>query len=75
MNEQTEAAAAAFGAKATQAGATTSVVSWLLSSEFGILIGVLIGLAGFGMNWYYSHKRDRREQAEHKARMKELRGE
>jgi len=60
---------AAAGSKATYTGASTSVVAWVLSSEFGILFGVLLGLGGFIVNWYYKHKEDKRQQAEHDRRM------
>lgn len=60
---------AAIGTKATYTGATTSVVGWILSSQFGVLFGLLLGLAGFLINWYYRHKQDKREQAEHERRM------
>ncbi len=60
---------AAAGSKATYGGASTTVVAWVLSSEFGILVGVLLGLGGFIVNWYYRHKQDKREQAEHDRRM------
>lgn len=62
---------AAFGHKTAQAGAGTSVVGWLLSSQASILIGILIGVGGLLMQWHYSRKRDRREEAEHKLRMGE----
>lgn len=65
-----EAAIAAAGSKATYGGASTTVVSWFLSSEFGMLMGILIGLGGLGVNWYYRHKQDKRDQAEHEKRMK-----
>lgn len=64
-----DATMAALGTKATYTGATTSVVGWVLSSEFGILFGLLLGLAGFVVNWYYRHKEDKRQQAEHERRM------
>lgn len=64
-----DTAIAAAGSKATYTGATTSILSWFLSSEFGILFGILLGLGGFIVNWYYKHKQDRREQAEHDRRM------
>ena len=60
---------AAAGSKATYTGASTSVAAWMLSSEFGILVGVLLGLGGFGINWYYQHKRNNRQQDEHDRRM------
>ena len=64
-----DATLASVGAKATYTGATTSVLSWVLSSEFGILLGVFLGIGGFMVNWYYKAKQDRREQVEHERRM------
>lgn len=64
-----DATMAAAGSKATYTGATTSVVGWVLSSEFGVLIGLLLGVGGFAINWYYKHKEDKRQQAEHERRM------
>jgi hypothetical protein len=61
---------AAVGSKATYGGASTSVVSWLLSSEFGILMGILIGLSGLMINWYYRHKEDKRRQEEHERKLR-----
>jgi hypothetical protein len=65
-----EATIAAAASKTTYGGATTSVVGWLLSSEFGMVAGLLIAIAGLGTNWWFQRKRDRREQAEHERRMK-----
>jgi len=65
-----DATMAAAGSKATYTGASTSVVAWVLSSEFGILFGVLLGLGGFIVNWYYKHKEDKRRQAEHDLKMR-----
>lgn len=64
-----EASLAAAGAKATYTGASTSVVAWFLSSQFGVLFGILLGLAGLAVNWFYRHRQDKREQAEHEKRM------
>jgi hypothetical protein len=64
-----DATMAAAGSKATYTGASTSVVAWVLSSEFGILLGILLGLGGFVINWYYKHKQDKREEIEHARRM------
>lgn len=69
MDESQQAALAALGSKATYGGASTTAVSWALSSEFGIIAGIVIGVAGFIVNWYYKAKQDRREQAEHNKRM------
>lgn len=61
---------AAIGSKATYTGATTSVLGWIMSSEFGILVGIILGVGGFLVNWYYKHKQDKREQELHDRRMK-----
>ena len=59
----------ALGSKATYTGASTSILAWVLSSEFGIFLGIVLGLGGFALNWYYKHKKDKREEAEHFRRM------
>jgi hypothetical protein len=64
-----DATLASVGSKATYTGATTSILGWVLSSEFGILLGVILGIGGFLVNWYYKAKQDSREQAEHDRRM------
>lgn len=64
-----EATMAAAGSKATYTGAGTSVMGWVLSSEFGVLFGVFLGVGGLAINWYYKHKEDRRQQQEHDRRM------
>ena len=64
-----DTAVAAAASKATYGGAGASVVSWFLSSEFGMLMGILIGVVGLGINWYYKHKQDKREEVEHARRM------
>jgi hypothetical protein len=64
-----EATMAAAGSKATYTGAGTSIMGWMLSSEFGILVGVVLGVGGFVVNWYYRAKEDRRREAEHNCRM------
>lgn len=65
-----DTAVAAAASKATYGGAGASVVSWFLSSEFGMLMGILIGVVGLGINWYYKHKEDRRRQEEHDHNMR-----
>lgn len=61
---------AALGSKATYTGAGASIVGWIMSSEFGILLGIILGVGGFVINWYYKHKQDKREQELHEQRMK-----
>lgn len=47
---------AAVGSKSTYAGAGMTIGGWFLSNEFAVLFGILIGTAGFLVNWYYKHK-------------------
>ena len=65
-----DATMAAVGSKATYTGATTSVLGWIMSSEFGVLVGIILGVGGFLVNWYYKHKEDKRKQELHELNMK-----
>lgn len=51
-----ETTLAATGSKATYTGAGMTIGGWFLSSEFAVLMGMIIGVAGFLVNWYYKHK-------------------
>lgn len=63
-----DAAAASIASKATYTGASTTVVGWILSSEFGVLAGIVLGTVGLLTNWWFQHRRDKREQAEFERR-------
>jgi len=69
-NHTMDGTIAAVGSKATYTGAGMTVGGWLLSSEFAVLMGIVIGVAGFFVNWFYRHRQDEREHAEHEARMR-----
>lgn len=60
-----EAVVAASAAKVTYGGAGMTITGYMLSSEFAVLAGLVIGLAGFFVNWYYKAKEDRRQEREH----------
>lgn len=64
-----DATLAAVGSKATYTGASAATASWFLSSEFGFIVGICLGVLGFLMNFYFSRRRDRREQDEYELRM------
>ena len=81
-----DAVMATAGSKATYTGAGMTVGGWLLSSEFAVLSGLLIGLAGLAIQWYYKHKltnteirlkeeQAQREREAHEARMARYRNE
>lgn len=77
-NETTTAAAevvgAAIGSKVTYAGAGVSAASWWLSSEGGVLVGIALGVIGLIVNVHFKLRRDKREYAEHVARMAAIKG-
>ena len=66
------ATAAASAAKtsgatwATFAGSLSMIGGWVLSSQAAVLIGMLIGLAG----WYYRHREYLMRKREHAALMR-----
>jgi hypothetical protein len=60
---------ATISGKTTYAGAGTTLAGWMLSSEFAVLAGLLLGVASFLVNTYYRIKQDRRDQREHELRI------
>jgi hypothetical protein len=71
--EAIEVGVATVASKSTYAGAGASFLGWLVSSEFTIVVGIIVAIAGLAVNWYYKAKADRRGEAEHEARMARLR--
>jgi hypothetical protein len=72
MYEVTEAAIAASASKTTYAGAGIGSFGWFLSNEFLSFVGVCIALVGLVVNIYFKVKEDKRLQAIHNERMKEI---
>jgi uncharacterized membrane protein YebE (DUF533 family) len=64
---------AAIGMKATKGGAVVAFAGWAISSAAAAWFGAMVALGGLGISAYFSWKRDKREQQEHDARMKEIR--
>ena len=69
IQDAAAAAAAAAASKATNIGAATAVGAGFLANNWIGIAGLIIGLAGFGVNWYFKLKEDRRREAEHAARL------
>lgn len=67
-----DAAIAAAGSKATYTGATGAALGWLTSSEAGVVIGIALGVVGLVVNIVFRFREDRRQHAEHLARMKAI---
>lgn len=56
LTEHAEQVVTTIANKATYGGAIGGFWGWLTSNNILGLIGVLIALAGFLVNWYYKHK-------------------
>lgn len=56
----------------TAGGAATSVASGLSLNHIGIIIGIVVGLAGLALQWYYGRQRNRREQELHRLQVLRL---
>jgi hypothetical protein len=77
MKEQTmeiasASAAASAASKVTYGGSAAAMGGWFLSNEFAVLMGLVIGIAGFVVNWYYRHKEYKLKERESLARLSEL---
>jgi heme/copper-type cytochrome/quinol oxidase subunit 2 len=70
-----DASIASTASKTTYAGATMTLGGWLVTSEAAVLVGIVLGVAGFVVNLIYRHRADRREQTEHDERMRALRNQ
>lgn len=64
------ASLAALANKLGWGGTVTFLLGWVVSSEFGVLVGVLLGVGGFLVTAYYKHREDKRKQEIHKLRIK-----
>lgn len=62
-------AVAAIASKTTYGGAVAGLFGAATSNEILGVIGVLIGVAGFLVNWYYRRREFALRLAEHRARM------
>lgn len=75
----TAGGAASASLKATVAGASTMTLGGFTANNIAIVGGVLLGVAGFLLQWHYQRRRDDREEAqraeehaEHLAKMQAL---
>lgn len=71
QSEAFDATMAAVGGKTTQVGAGASIVGWMLSSEFGVALGIAVSIVGLLVSLYYRRKQDKRHAIEHAAKMRE----
>lgn len=72
MRQAFETTAIETADKLTIAGSASTVVGWITSSDFGVLAGILIGVVGLLINWYFKHRQDKRAESSHRAYMERL---
>ena len=48
--------AAQIGNGIQYTGATGSIICGLALNEIGVIVGIIIAIFGFFVNWYYKHK-------------------
>ena len=68
-----EAVGVTVGKVASIGGGTAGLVFGLTANEVAALAGIVIGVLGLLVQWHYNRRRDRREAAEHEARMERMR--
>jgi hypothetical protein len=56
VQEAAAAASAAVASKATNLGAATAVGAGFLANNWIGIAGLIVGIAGFAVKWYYEHK-------------------
>jgi hypothetical protein len=61
------------GKTAAYGGGASAFVFGLSANEVAALGGLLVAVIGLCVQWYYNHRRDRREQAESAERISNLR--
>lgn len=72
IREQADAIGLAVGKVGTYGGGTSAFVFGLTANELAAVVGVVVAVVGLIVQFYFSRRRDRREQAEHEARMRQL---
>ena len=65
----TAGAISATASKATYGGSVTAVGGYFTSNEFAVAVGILIGVIGLAVQWYYRHREYKLRLKEHEHRM------
>lgn len=69
MSSTAENAVIVGGKVAAYGGSGAAVVSGLTLNELGVIVGIVVGVAGLVLGQFWSWRKDRREQREMDARM------
>ena len=71
IQEQADAIGVAVGKTAAYGGGASAFVFGLSANEFAALGGIVVGVLGLLVQWYFNRRRDRREHEEFIARMRQ----
>lgn len=69
VHEHVDATLITVGKVSTVVGGGTAFVGGLSANDIAALAGIVGLIVGLSMQWYFSRRKDRRETAEHEARM------
>jgi len=69
MQERIDVIGATAGKVGAYGGGASALFFGLTANELAALGGIVVGVLGLLVQWYYNRRRDRREQAEFEARM------
>lgn len=69
MQERMDVVGATAGKVGAVGGGASAALFGLTANELAALGGIVVGVLGLLVQWYYNRRRDRREQAEFEARM------
>lgn len=72
MQDRMDVVGATVGKVGAYGGGVSAFFFGLTANEIAALGGIVVGVLGLLVQWYYNRRRDRREQAEHEARMRSL---
>lgn len=67
-----ETTVTATAQKATMLGSAGTLVGWATSSDIAVWAGILIGVLGLLINWWFKRRHDKRAEAAHTAFMKRM---
>lgn len=72
ITQTVEHSAGAMAAKSTYVGGAVAALGGLSASDIAAIGGLMLAAAGFAVNVYFRWRQDRRDAAEHVARMGQL---
>ncbi|WP_202844772.1 holin [Luteimonas saliphila] len=70
MRDQIDATGVVVGKLSAYGGGASAIFFGLSASEFAAIVGAVVAVIGLAVQWVFNRRRDRREQAEHAARMR-----